>query len=296
MVTLSANQHELLADDAAGGLLFGTQSTGYVTLSHPSKEPGDGGGSEFARMREDGVQYGEEYDGAASVAFEVGVLTDRDPTDPSGANGDALDLFESTWRSPRWRNRFGAYGVLRSNMKGRTRRCYGRPRRFAATEDGLAKKGYSTFLCDFSVQDGKWYDDVATTATTPAAGAPGGQRQTSITVGGTQDAWPVVTMRPGSGSLISPVVTLGPLVLSLPGAGFTGANASLTIDGRPWRRQFVRNNDPSLPTGGIVPSGGSTLLRDFHLPAGTHQLTLTADTLPANATVSVEWRNAWSRW
>lgn len=295
MVALSVNQHELLGDGDASGLLFGTQNTGYVTLGHPSKEPGDIGGSESARSREDGIRFGEDYEGGASVGFEVGVLTDRDPTDPQGANADALDLFESKWRSLTWRHRHDRYAVLRSNMKGRTRRAYGRPRRFAATEDGLAKKGYSTFLCDFTVMDGRWYDDAETTAQTVDGGAAGGSRQVLINVGGTQNAWPVVKLTPGSSSLINPTIVIGPHIITFPDTVF-GVGTSLTLDPRPWRRQFVKNDDPTLAVGDVIPTAGSTLLRDLHLPAGSYMVTLTADGLAADARATVTYRNAWSRW
>lgn len=292
MVAVSVNQHELIADGAPTGLLFGTLGTGYLTLSHPSIEPGDGNVSEYARVREDGLQMGEDYDGGKSVAFEVQVI--KDGATAAADAGDALDLFESTWRHPKWRNQFGAYAVLRSNMKGRTRRCYGRPRRFAATEDGLAKKGMVSFLCDFTSMDGRWYDDVPSSVITPVAGAAGGTRSATVTVGGTLDAWTVVTLSAGSADLVNPTIVLGPLSMHLPLT--IAAGQTLTIDPRPWRRQFVWNNNPATPTGNVTPTGATALLRDWHLPQGLHIATLTADTLAANAQVRVEWANTWSRW
>lgn len=297
MAALLADQFELLADGAADGLLFGTRSTGYMTLSVPSIEPNDAGGAEYARSREDGVQYGEEWEGAKAATFDVGVFADMFPgagESLRGAGADALDRFESTWRDPRWRNRFGAYAVLRSNIGGRTRRCYGRPRRFAATEDAMAKRGYSSFLCDFSVMDGKWYDDDEQMVATAPAGAAGGQRQTSLTVGGTRDAWPVVTLTAGSDDLQSPTVTIGPLSMTLAHRFFAGEK--VTLDPRPWSRQFILNDNRSLPTGGLAPVGATPNLRDWHLPTGFHLATLTAEALPTNATLTVSWRNTWSRW
>jgi hypothetical protein len=295
VVALSVNQHELIADGSPTGLLFGTLSTGYLTQTRPSEEPGDVGGSEVPRNREDGVFYGEEYDGAGAVAFDIGVLSPQGSTNPGRDVADAMAEFKSRWRSRQWRVPFNAYAVLSSNMYGRTRRCYGRPRRWAPADETYASKGVASFLCDFSVMDGRWYDDATTTVTTPAGSQSGGSRIATITVGGTEDAWPVVTISAGSVPLIRPTLVLGPLSMTLQNLTIA-AGQTFTIDPQPWSRQFVKNGNRATPTGDISPAGASTLLRDFRLPVGTHQLTLTADTLAAGATASVSWRNAWSRW
>lgn len=295
MVVLLADQFELLADDAAGGFVFGTASTGYITLEEPGKEPGDVGGNEFARSREDGVNYGEEWEGAAAVTFSIGALGDRNvPTGVSLRRNaeDALDRFESEWRAKKWRNRFGVYAVLRSNIGGVTRRCYGRPRRYAATADYTAKHGYASFLCDFSVMDGTWYDDTPTLAASPASAQAGGTRSGNIDVGGTKEAWPVVTISAGAdGNIVSPTVTVGGHLFAFPGLTIALGD-TLTIDPRPWRRRVTKGG------GTIVhPGPTSTLLQDFQLQNGAnHLFQLQADTLPASATVAVSAANAWSRW
>jgi hypothetical protein len=294
-VQLSADQYELLGDGDGAGLLFGTQSTGFLTVTVPSKEPGDPGGSEYARDREDGVHYGEEWEGASAVTFDVQVLADRALGNKRRAAEDALDLFESTWRSERWRGRFGAYAMLRSNIGGTVRRCYGRPRRFAATEDGSNKRGLASFLCDFSVMDGKWYDDVTKTASTPTSTA-GVTRFANMTVGGTRETWPVIRITAGTSLVRNPSVRVGNYGYFDFDNLTISPRGSFTIDPQPWRRRFVINDDPTLATNTVQPTGASTLLQDFRLPQGNHTITLNAETLPSDARVSVEWRNAWSRW
>lgn len=286
---LVSNQHELLLDTAAAGLVFGTQSTRFLTLGHPQIDPNDPGGSnDLPRLREDGVQFGEEYVGSKTVSFEVGVLTDRGTDTPHADNGDALDFFESSWTSPGWRNKDGAYGVLRSHMvPGRVRRCYGRPRRFAAVEDGLAKKGYSTFLADFTNGDGLWYDDNPTSVATPS-GVNGGT--TTVAPAGTRATWPVVTIY---GGCVSPRVVLGNLLLDFPGLTIPVGH-SITIDSRPWSRGITRtwSADPTFP------SFASTTLKRMSMQfSGLYLTTFTAASLSgAGACAQVSWRSAWSRW
>lgn len=285
---LASNQHELIEDGAPYGFVFGTLSTKYLTTTHPQIDPDDAGiTNDSQRDREDGGRYGEDWEGGKSVMFEISVITDKDP-DPHEANADALDLFESTWRHRKWREDLNRYGVLRSHMKpGRIRRAYGRPRRFSAVEDGLAKKGHSTLLADFHVQDGTWYDDAPTTARTPNGTTP--LRQTNITTSGTKDTWLTVTI---FGACTSPKIVVGGVSMELTGLT-VGAGQRIEIDGRPWLRGFRRSDSPAP----VVANFSSTQLKHFRLtPGTTHLVSYSAASMANDSYALVEFRNAWSRW
>lgn len=306
MRDLLLNQHELIPDDSSDGLLFGTESTSYVTLTHPAITSDEPGTADAPMQREDGTDFGEDWQGGKTAAFDIGVLTDRTAA-PHVNGGRALEVFESAWRARKWRTNPHAYAVLRSHMvPGQVRRAYGRPRRYAETTDSLTKKGYSTLLADFTARDGKWYDDVETTVqvgltagredgfyapiitplvTVPATtGRPG-----RVSIGGTEETWIRVTIR---GPIVAPVVKVGPLTVAFTSLSLA-AGQWVEVTGHPWRRQAVRHDGASVR--GLL-TYQTAPLKDMFLEPGDYPVTLSGSDPTGNSYVEVGWRNAYTRW
>lgn len=276
---LTVNQHELAHPDNADlskhqwpswPLVFGTADTNYLTTSHPSIEDGDPTTNDLPAMREDGLVFGEDFLTGSTVTFEVQVMTDREAGyvrdaygNPIGlakhlAAADALSEFKGRWQHALYRNKSSAYAVLRSHMTpGRVRRAYGRPRRFAETTDGSIRSGFSSFICDFTVRDGRWYSDepeyvearpyIEDTTPVVIGGEPKGKltgpvsMPPRVTPGGGPVGIDVAGDCPTPfwlelhGPINGPVIHVGDSIFSLPSVNMAYGQY-LIIDTRPWNR------------------------------------------------------------
>lgn len=300
---LRNNQHELLSPDGALSLLFGTEDTGYLTTTYPAIDAGDQAVGDVARVREDGVAFGEDYLSGKTWTFEVGVLTNR-ALNPERAGGDALGDLEGAWTDPRFRNRSSGYAILRSNVGGRLVRCYGRPRRYVETAGTLTNRGYTPVVMDFTVADGRWYSDDEQAATItllpPTDGglkaplvAPLSTTGTGIggdvmRVGGKKSTWPVVTFY---GPVTNPQVTIGDqFVVGLRTSILTGMH--VTVDPRPWVRSAVKSDGSNQ--GGAL-SAETPPMRRCLVPPGVHRLTYKGVDPSRTSWCSVTWRDAYPR-
>lgn len=272
-------QHELLADGSAGGLVFGRAGTTYVTLEPPQIVPGDGRYGDTDDDREDGTAFGEDYLSGKTVAFEIGVDT-TDTANPHADNADALEDLEDAWYDPAMRSN-GAIAVLRSRaVPGRTRRAYGRPRRFADTTSRLTHRGYSTVVADFQTRDGKWYDDEPQSITMTS-----GFLVQSVVIGGRVSTWPVMTFR---GPLTNPLVRVGDYVMSIAADIPTGM--TVVYDPRPWKRTVLRSDGANY-AGKVTP--GSPPMKSLRLRPGVARMGLLS---AGGGSLDIEWRPAYSRW
>lgn len=290
---LADYQHELVADDTVNGLVFGRAGTTYLTLEYPQIVPGDERFGDVDLEREDGTAMGEDYATGKSVVFEIGVDTTTAETDRHAANADALEAFEQMWKNPDFRNAAGRYAILRSRaVPGRTRRAYGRPRRYAETTSRLTHRGYSTVLCDFQSFDGKWYDDVEQTRTL----AVGETTTIPLAVAGTARTWPVVTFY---GPWTTPSVTIGSLTIAFKTGVVIPEGSSVTFDPRPWQRTVTRNDGASW-AGKLDATTPPMRKCDLVAPdatwagqPGDYHLAVSGT---GTGRVEVRWRNAFQRW
>lgn len=299
---LRENQHELLLPDGSVSIVFGTEETGYLATAYPGIESGDGATGDVQRVREDGIAFGEDYLGGKTYTFEVGVLTDRTP-DPHFAVTDALDVFEGVWTDERFRERSWSYGILRSNIGGRVTRCYGRPRRYAATPGRLTHKGYVPVVADFVVADGRYYEEPEQQVTASLLAAPEGgmtapivfpwtttaesMNGASLTVGGRRTTPPVIEFH---GPVLNPSVQIGALKVGL---NMTiEAGQMVTVDPRSWRRTVWRNDGANM-------AGKLTYdtppLRKVLLTPGTHEAIYTGTDMTGTSYCRVKWMNARTR-
>lgn len=304
--TLREHQYELATLDGSEAVVFGTQDTGYLTLTRPQTEAGDMRTGDRDRPQEDGRVFGRDWKGAKTLVFEIGVLTDR----LSGSNGvyrtnlDYLDALEVLWDDDQWREDPSAMAVLRSCQAGQTWRAYGRPRRFEAVEDIRTQQGYSTVLADFPMIDNQWYSDVehsvdimigapseggmsapmtaplATVAVTGGVGA--------VNIGGSTATWPVVTFY---GPITKPRLTVGGLIIGLDME--VPAGEAVTYDPTPWTRHVYRHSDRT----GV---GGSVAMVTPRMPnakirPGQYEATLSGMDPSGSARARVTWRDARKR-
>lgn len=305
---LAPSEHEILLEDSDVSLRFGPMSGTYVTTEYPSLDSSGDTTTDVNRLREDGVAFGEDFAGAQTVTFSLAVLTDKADGDPHTANGEALDEIESVWRDRRFRSRSAAYAVLRSHtVPGRTRRAYGRPRRFSDAQSRGSHRGISTVLCDFTVGDATWYDDAEQSASvrvpvytgslgftsplkTPITTLKPVDAWSGVSVGGKKETWLVVRF---DGPCTNPVATIGDDIK----VAFTGSIAagdSVTYDPRPWKRSVLRASDGASLAGKLTYD--STPLRMASVRPGDYDLGYSATDPTGTSVVTVSWRNAWTRW
>jgi hypothetical protein len=303
---LAANQHELVPVDESDGLLFGTLDTLYLTDEHPTIEDDDASTNDVARVRTDGDALGTDYAGGSTASFTIHVLTDGE-ADPHVAGGAALSRHKSWWRDPQFRNRPEARAILRSHMvPGQVRRAYGRPRRWAEATSGTTKQGWSTLICEFYNPEGVWFDDqpstlsmttipsreggLVTPLVTPLVTATNEVNSQQMIVGGEETTYPVIRF---VGPLTNPIAKIGAQI-TVAVNGTIAEGTTLVYDPRPWRRRVIREFDGASLAGMILTT--STPLRDCGLRPGNYAVSLTGVDLTGTGQLTVEWRNAYSRW
>lgn len=301
---LRDGQHELVSDDGALSLLFGTEDTSYQTTAYPVIGSSGDRNGDVQRFREDGIGFGEDFEGAKTATFEIAVLTDR-AVDPHVAGSDALSDFEYVWKHRSLRNKSTRYAVLRSQLvPGRTRRAYGRPRRYAEAAGRLTRKGMTPIVCDFVAEDGRWYDDAAQVVSaslvspvdggliaplvTPLTSIPATSGASAMTVRGKKDTWPVVTFH---GPVTNPSLDFGPFTIGLTTTIPDGQ--TVTVDTRPWVRKVTRSDGASL-AGALTHD--TPPLRKCLLDPGTYQLVYIGTDQTGTSYAEVSWRNAYPRW
>lgn len=304
---LLEHQLEILdANDETRALLFGTEDTGYLTLSPPAWTAGETRAGDVDRAQEDGRYFGRDIRGGASVGFEIGVLTDHLTTPGSDAyrtNVDYLDALQSWWDDELLRSRPWDLAVLRSCVAGRTWRAYGRPRRYDAASGHLTQFGYTPVVCDFAVVDNRVYADDIESVDVPLVIPPSGGLVTPLiapltttgatvgeriaVIGGSRATWPWVEFR---GPVLNPKVVIGPLTVGLTTSIPDGM--SVTVDPRPWSRGVTRDDGANYA--GVV-SHETPVLREMTIRPGTYPVTYTGTDATGTSECVVSWRGARSR-
>lgn len=310
---LREHQYELLPADDEEGLVFGTEDTGYLTLTRPQHASGELRSDDLSRPNEDGLMFSRDYVGGKSVGFEMSVLTDINngvlaPPTPAAAhqmNLDYLDILEGWWKDPRWRDRARALAVLRACEDGvRTWRAYGRPRRYDEVVGALTRQGYSNVVCDFQMIDDYWYSDdefmveagliappdgglvaplVAPLTTTLAT-----DTEVLVDVGGSQPTWLVVEF---TGPVLNPSVRVGDIIVALTGS--LAWDESVTIDPRPWVRTALRNTDGASLAGLL--SRETPKMSAMKVRPGAHMVQFRGTDATGTARVRLRWRDARKR-
>ena len=224
-----------------------------------------------------------------------------DEADTKGAL-EAISEIKTAWRASHLRDEPGAVTMLRYRKGGRTRRVYGRPRRFAAPPDNRVLGGFVPITMEFACATGYTYSDeekevvlqMGAAASSgglvfpcvfPLTTLPPGDNVSSAYVDGDADAWPVVTFR---GPLTNPVLKHENWTLSLT-LSLT-APQEVTVDLRPWALTVRRENGQSV-AGKL---GRRQQLTEMRLHPGQNPLSFTASGLSGSGSCTVRWADTWN--
>ena len=224
----------------------------------------------------DGILFGRDLKSALTWGFQL--LTNEYTA------GDALDSLEAMgglWLDSPSRSVPGAVSVLRYRIAGRTRRVYGRPRRWSMAVTPDLFGGVAPVVADFQCVDALHYGDEVRTVDVGVVtgdGASSGGMCAPLfaplsTVGGGARSGVIDAV---GGTAPAPFVAVihGPITnpwVAGPGWRFNflttlGSTQTLTVDTRPWARTALRNDGASL-AGALTRA--STVLSDARLLPGS---------------------------
>jgi hypothetical protein len=212
---------------------------------------------------------------------------------------DSLDELAGVWQADSIRSKPGAQSVLRYRLGGRTRRVYGRARRFAPVMSKTLWGGATAAVADFQLAENRYYDDALNSVTVsilpattggligPLVGKlttlAGGARQGVIEVGGRAPTPFLVTIK---GPITNPWVA-GPgwrIQLNTTLA----YDQEVTIDTRPGAT-YVRRQDGASLAGFL---SRTSRLGNALLKPGSAEITFGGTDATGTARCTLSWRNA----
>lgn len=308
VATLREHQHELFTPERDIEFVFGTEDTGYMTLTPPAISAGDVRAVDRQRPGEDGMQFGVDFRGAKAMTFEMGVLTDHLFSGAANiyrGNLDYLARIESVWLDDRFRSRSAKVACLRTYQGGRVVRCYGRPRRYEEVPSVLTPRGYTPVLADFQMLEDRWYSDdehvetidlripdegglvapLVAPLTTVFEQIQGGR----IVVAGNRPTWLTVTFH---GPVTLPHIVIGDLHIGFSGTQSIPAGVSVTVDPRPWVRSTIDNNGAQW--GGLLDTN-TPRMAQLQLRPGTYAASYYGIDGTGTSYAEVAWRDAYAR-
>lgn len=214
---------------------------------------------------------------------------------------EALRALRRAWKGRQVASRPGEVLPLRYRIGGRTRRVYGRPRRFAAPPDNRIVSGYVPITAQFDCVDDLHYDDVEQSAALnfefdtdggfilpavlPIQTIPQSEREIAVFNGGDEPTNPVIRF---NGPVNNP---------SLTGPGWTVKvdvdlveGEYVEVDTRPWKLTAIRNG--SAGVGGRL--GKRQYLPDVVLHPGVNTLRYAGSSTTSSSICTVHWRSAHS--
>lgn len=268
--------------------------------------------NDYRSPRADGTGFGRDYRAGRVLAWDGNILGRLTPAQRAAGMSsqrvvlDALETLETAWDAEEVRLEPEDVAVLRMRRGGRTRRVYGRPRRFEPTT-GNTHQGWVPFSCDFQARDHFYYDDQEQSLGVsmvpagvgglvgdrigPWVAAGAGAGISTMNVGGTKPAWTVIRIHgPVSGSLVDPVIEIvGQWKIQL--LGSIAYDQFVVVDSTPWGRSIRRSDGANwsgkLSTVSRRPSG-------MRVPPGSHTVILTGVDSSLTAYATVYWRDTFA--
>lgn len=276
---------------------FGTRNSPVFNRSTPDLGSADITGSEVGRPRSDGQNFGIDYRGGRTVAFDLGVRAET-----SLATREAAAELARVWRADAVRLVPGAVAEMQCRYDGRERSIFGRPRRYADDLSDVTVNRLALVTADFVCSDDVFYSTTENSASVRLVPSAGGgligplaapmattessDRSMGITVTGDLPAWPVITI---TGPITNPVVEF----VGLWSMTFNTALAydqTLVIDTRPWARTVKRNG---ASVAGIL-NRTSTRLSRAAVPPGDWEVALRGASDTGTPTATVRWRDSFA--
>lgn len=305
MTLLNDHQFEILADpDAADGFVFGIGAE--VSLNEDGFDPGE---TDWLTQDAQNTRRGNSAQGRDVRVAKTWIWESHVNRTEVEEAVDTLERFADAWSPEEVMETPHAFTAVRYKLAGRTRRIFGRPRRFAAPPTNLILNGYVDVTHDFSLVDSFTYDDEESMAvmpysstvegggftfpatfpieTTPSSGFGGGQ----LMVSGTARAYPIIRF---NGPWLNPEIITDDWTLTWKGE--IGPTGWVEIDTRPWVLT-VLNQDGASVVGGPGASMGlsrRTWLEDcWFAPGSSPQITFGGSSSSGSATAVIRWRNTW---
>ncbi|MEU8655261.1 hypothetical protein [Actinoplanes philippinensis] len=272
---------------------FGPADAPIFHLSAPEISEPEFRTDDTDRPRQDGIAFGVDFTGSRTITFDLGVLADTE----AQARALLADL-ANAWRARAVRSGRGSMAELRVQHAGRERVIYGRPRRFAVSEEEIGE-GFVAVAADFVTADDVFYGSadesgavalvpapsggLITPLTTPLTTTAKSDRSTVISVGGELSAWPVITVY---GPITTPVIeVVGRWRMTL--SASIAAGDSVTVDTRPWARTILRAGGGSLA--GALTRDSVRLARAALAP-GSYEIALRGIDATGTASMRIAWR------
>lgn len=300
MTELSEHQFEILPSaEAQDGFVFGIGAE--VSIDAEGFDPGEVSWTtqDSANTRRSVLGFGRDSRDSRTWLWSSHV----DRTSIAEAV-DTLERFSTAWAPQDVVESPGEHVAIRYRLAGRTRRIFGRPRRFAAPPSNLITSGYVPVTHDFSLIDAHTYDDAESNvsipyisaasgggfvlpATMPITSTPtDGVGGDQLAVGGTARAYPVVRFY---GPWWSPKLITDHWTLAW--NGNIPANGYVEVDCRPWALTVLNQSGGSA----VEHLDRRTVLEDCYFAAGSRpQVTLSGAAASGEARAEIRWRNTFN--
>lgn len=224
-----------------------------------------------------------------------------DVDDDKGAL-EELGRLAKIWRGDDIRRTPGAVMPLRYRLGGRTRRVYGRPRRFSAPLDNRMTSGLIAITSDFEVVSELFFDDIERSLDVgtlpPSTGGFETPFETPLVTEETDVANPYTFTVTGElptpgvfefkGPVTDPFLVIDDSIrIQLRGA--VASDTTITVDARPWVMSIYRHDGAGVP---------GMLSRDTRLPRlmltpGDHVAVFGGTNETGAAQATVRWRGAY---
>ena len=250
---------------------------------------------------EDGVSMGRDYSQGRTLSWDLAVNCET-----AADARAAWQSLETAWDAADIRSTPGAVtSVLIQAPYGVPVLAYGRPRKFAPSENVHLRNGRVLLVADFATADRAYYDateqevsfgiqptintggGISWPITWPITWAPTDTPPAQVVINsGSAPTWPVVTFE---GPVVDPKVTFGDGDVYVQIIGTLLENQSVTIDTRPWARTVVRDDGGSL-AGQIRGSR----LAELALPVGPTTVAVQGIDLDGTASARIRWRDAYT--
>lgn len=279
-------------------LAFGSPGSSIVLDGAPEVGPAEIVTDDASRPREDGIAFGQDFRGAASITFALAVVADDE--------AEARDIAASVkraWRGDAVRRTPGGLASLTSRLGTRERVVFGRPRRFSQ-DDEHAPEGVILITADFqcvndlaysttdSIQDvglvpppsGGMLSPLSAPLTTTAATEKPGL----IVIGGDLPAWPVVDFVGPITNPVLKVTNVYEVALNMT----IGSGQTIRVDSRPWARSIRRVSDGAGFPGVLTRS--SRRLSGMGLEPGSYEVVLRGTDETGTASMRFSWRDTYS--
>ena len=272
------------------GYVFGTDADVHLVEWGPGEE--DIRTQDAVLDADDARVFGRDRRTPGVLSFDL-EIRERAPDDALAVLGP----LRASWDGPRTEPR--AVSTLRYRLAGRTRRVYGRPRRFTPVMSDLVL-GRVPVVADFALSDINHYSDAEhsvssdlTGSTNPLGvsspirspfaatfGAWTAPQRTAV-VSGDRSTWPIIEFHGGTNPWCEVAGWRCRVLASL------NWDETVIVDTRPWVRSSTLN-------GSYAPLDRGSRLAEMALPPGNWPVRYGNDSSAGAPSVVVRWRDAFS--